>query len=186
MGMTTSHTEPPVMSPPQRRRSWPLVLACVVVVVAAVVVTLVLTSGDTGSGTEGAAPTSTATAADKADSEYDLSTPEAAADSFLAAAKSGSGDLLVSLACVGRPACVREHAADLGEAQLVEAQNVVREGVFELAVHLEGAEFSPAVDGTAAGAKDVPYRTPEMTGDDHLALTFVKSDGDWLYYSPVA
>lgn len=116
---------------PTSRRRWPWVLAGVVVVIAAVVVTLVLTAGGADGGAESAAPPSTKTSAAKAgtDEPYDLSSPETAAASFVAAAKSGSGDLLVSLACVGRPACVREHAAEATEAQLAEAQNVIREGV---------------------------------------------------------
>ena len=40
---------------------------------------------------------------------YDLSTPEAAANSFVTAARTGSGDALLELACVGHLACVTEH-----------------------------------------------------------------------------
>ncbi len=173
--MTTRPAEPPTMSPTRPRSSWPRVITGALVVVAAVVVTLALTTGDGDSGTGGAVVTSKST-------DDALDTPEAAAASFLAAARTGSGDKLLELACVGRPACVQEHAAELPEAQLTEAQNTIREGVYELAQHLENAEFSPAVDGAEPGTKDVPYRTPAMTGDAYLTLTFVRSDGDWLYF----
>jgi hypothetical protein len=154
-------------------------IAGAVVVVAAVVVTLVATTGDDDGGRPAAATT-----AQKKTGGYDLSTPRAAAESFVAAAKTGSGDKLLALACVGRPACVREHG--LTGAELTEAQDTIREGVFELAVHLEKAEFATPVDGDEPGTKEVPYRTPEMTGDAYLSLTFVKSGGDWLYYRPAA
>jgi hypothetical protein len=181
----TQSTEPAT----PRRSSLPLWIAGAVVVVAAVVVTLVLTAGGTASDTSGkaraAAPTDTSDTA-KADGEYDLSTPEAAAESFAAAAGTGSGDELLELACIGRPACVTEHAAATDPAQLAEAQSVLRDGVFELAEHLKGAEFVTPIDGATPGTKDVPYRTPAMTGDAYLTLTFVQSGGDWLYYSPAA
>lgn len=150
------------------------------VVVAAVVVTLVLTTGDDDSGGQPAAAPTTA----KKSGGYDLTSPQAAAESFVAAAKTGSGDKLLALACVGRPACVREHGVT--EPELTEAQDTIREGVYELAVHLEKAEFATPVDGPEPGSKEVPYRTPEMTGDAYLSLTFVQSGGDWLYYRPPA
>lgn len=181
----TQPTEPPT----PRRSFLPLWVAGAVVVVAAVVVALVLTAGGTASDTSGkaraAAPTNTSTPA-KADDGYDLSTPEAAAESFAAAAVTGSGDKLLELACIGRPDCVTEHAADADPAALAEAQSVIRDGVFELSEHLKGAEFTTAIDGATPGTKDVPYRTPAMTGDAYLTLTFVQSGGDWLYYSPDA
>jgi hypothetical protein len=182
--MTTHTTEPHTTSPSRRRSPLPWVIAGAVVVVAAVVVTLVLTTGDDDGGDRGAAATSTTTVADEPSTGDDLSTPEAAAESFAATAETESGDALLELACVGRPACVAEHAAGLDEAQLAEAQATIREGVYELAVHLEGAEFTAAVDGAEPGTKDVPYRTPEMTGDAYLTLTFVEFDGDWLFYQP--
>jgi len=176
--MTTPHA----MSPTARRSSWPWVIAGAVVVVAAVVVTLALTAGD-GAGTGSAAVPSTTAGPDQPGA---LDTPEGAAASFVAAARTGSGDKLLGLACVGRPACVHEHAAEVTGAQLTEAQDTIREGVYELAVHLEGAEFSSAVAGVEPGTKDVPYRTPAMTGDAYLTLTFIRSDGDWLYFVPDA
>jgi hypothetical protein len=145
-----------------------------------VVVTLVLTAGggsSDGSGDRSAAATSTTTSTDQ-------STPRQAAEDFAAAAGTGSGDTLLALTCVGQPACVSEHAAELSDAQLGEAQDFIREGVFELAEHLKGAEFTTAVDGAEPGTKDVPYRTPAMTGDAYLTLTFVQSGGDWLYFRP--
>ena len=150
-------------------------------IVAAVVVTLALTAGETASDDHGDAATKTTTASDKPG--YDLSTPQAAATSFAAAAETGSGDTLLELACVGRPACVSEHA-EIGEEQLADAQATIRDGVYELATHLKGAEFTTAIDGATPGTKDVPYRTPAMTGDAYLTLTFVQSDGDWLFYLP--
>jgi hypothetical protein len=153
----------------------PWLIAGAVVVVAAVAVTLVLTTGDDGDG-QRAAPAKKG--------GYDLSSPQAAAESFVAAARTGSGDKLLTLACVGRPACVREHGVT--EPELTEAQDTIREGVYELAVHLEKAEFAKPVDGEEPGTKEVPYRTPEMTGDAYLSLTFVQSGGDWLYYRPPA
>jgi hypothetical protein len=192
--MTTHSAEPQTASPAPRRRSpLPWVVAGAVVVVAAVVVALVLTTGDDdGSDGEGdrdraAAPPATTSGPAQPDTAgYDLRTPEAAARSFAAAAGTGSGDVLLELACVGRLACVQEHAPDLSEAQLTETRDTIREGVFELAEHLEGAEFTPAVDGAAPGTKDVPYRTPAMTGDDRLTLTFVQFEGTWLYHRPAA
>jgi hypothetical protein len=158
---------------PRRRFSWLWLTVGVVVVVAAVVVAMVLTSGHAGGGDrDAAAPTPTGKG------QPGLGSPEAAAETFLAAAKSGDGDKLLDLACVGRPACVREHAAGMDAAQLAEAQDSIREGVYELGVHLEHATFTTAVDGDEPGVKKVPYRTPEMTGDAYLSLTFVKSDGD--------
>lgn len=166
----------------QRRSWWPWLIAGVAVVVAAVVVTLALPRGtaDDSDARGGRTPSG------KPDTGYDLSTPQAAAESFAKAAKTGSGDTLLSLTCVGRQACAEEHATGLSEAELTEARTTIREGVYELAVHLEKAEFATPVDGQAPGTKDVPYRTPEMTGDAYLSLTFVRSGGDWLYYNPDA
>jgi hypothetical protein len=177
--MTTRSAEPATTSPSQQRSSWPWMIAGAVVVIVAVVVTLVLVTGDTD-GDNRATTTSTTAGTGPG---YDLSTPEAAAKSFAAAAATGSGDTLLGLACVGRPACVREHAAELGGAQLTEAQDTIREGVYELGDHLKGADFTSAVDGDDPGTKNVPYRTPAMTGDAYLALTFIQSEGDWLFYS---
>jgi hypothetical protein len=172
----------PTETPPERRASWPWLIGGGVVVVVAVVVTMVLTSGHAGSGDRTTAgPKSTAAGKPG----YDLSSPEAAAESFVAAAKTGDGDTLLGLACVGRPACVEEHAAQADEAQVTEAQDTIREGVFELSVHLEDAKFTAAVDGDTPGTKNVPYRTPEMTSDAYLTLTFIKSGDDWLYYRPM-
>jgi hypothetical protein len=175
--MTTQPAEPQS----RQRSSWPWLIAAIAVVVVAAVGTLFLTTDDTESDAPKAATTA---GADKPDTGYDLSTPEAAAKSFAAAAKTGSGDTLLGLACVGRPACAREHA--VSDAQLTEAQDTIREGVYELGDHLKSAEFTSAVDGDEPGTKKVPYRTPEMTGDAYLTLTFVQSDGDWLFYSPTA
>jgi hypothetical protein len=162
----------------ERRSPWWWVIAGAVVVVAAVAVTLVLTPGTDGSDDRSAAPKA------RAKSGYDLSSPQAAAESFARAADTGSGDTLLTLACVGRPACVQEHAAALSEAELADQQAFIREGVFELSVHLKDAEFAAAVNGPEPGTKNVPYRTPQMTGDAYLSLTFVQSGDDWLYYQP--
>ncbi|TDV35317.1 hypothetical protein [Actinophytocola oryzae] len=181
--MTTPTTD---MSPSQRRSSLPWVIAGAVVVVAAVAVTLVLTTG--GDDESGAAPPSTPAAAttSKSGSTYDLGTPETAAESFAAAAKTGSGETLLGLACVGRPSCVAEHAPGTSQQQVAEAQDAIREGALELAQHLEGATFGISIDGAVPDTKDVPYRTPEMTGDAFLKLTFVQTDGDWLYFLPAS
>ncbi|MGB3440880.1 MAG: hypothetical protein WBA97_19195 [Actinophytocola sp.] len=178
--MTQRPTEPHTMSSSRRRSAWSWTIAGAVVVVAAVV-TLLLTTDDTTSDDQSAPATSTTTVSD---GDHDLSTPQAAAESFAAAAEKGSGDALLALACVGRETCVREHPAEAGDTQLAEAQATIRDGVYELAEHLKGAEFTTAVDGTEPGTKDVPYRTPAMTGDTYLTLTFVQSEGDWLYYGP--
>jgi hypothetical protein len=165
-------------------------IAGAVVVVGAVVLTLVLTMGgdDSGGGVDRSAGTpstsSTPAGSDEAAATYDLSTPEAAAASFAAVARTGSGEELLDLACVGSLACVSEHVAQVDEAQLTAARAQISEGVYELAEHLGGAEFGTAVDGPAPGTKNVPYRTPAMTGDTFLTLTFVQSEGDWLYYVP--
>lgn len=142
-------------------------------VVAAVGVTLVVATGD-----DAPAPTS----ADRPG--YDLSSPTAAAESFARAARTRSGNTLLTLTCVGHADCVHEHAADLTETQLDEARATIRDGVYELAEHLKGAEFTTAVDGQEPGTMNVPYRTPAMTSS--LTLTFVRSGHDWLYYLPVA
>lgn len=173
--MTTST---PDLSTARRRPSLPWFVAGAGVVVAAVVVTLVLTAGD--EEVPKAAGATTATSAEK-EPGYDLSTPESAAASFAAAASTGSGEALLDLACVGRAACASEHS---DEAQLTEAQSIIRDGVFELSEHLKGAEFGQAVDGAVPGTKEVPYRTPTMTGDAYL--TFVQSEGDWLFYLPTS
>src|SRR4051794_36690143 len=89
--MTTSST----MSPPRRRSFWPWLIAGTAVVVAAVVVTLALPKG-----TAGDSDARSTTPSSKPDTGYDLSTPQAAATSFAKAAKTGSGDELLSLACV--------------------------------------------------------------------------------------
>lgn len=155
-------------------------IAGAAVVVVGVVVAFVLTTGGTASDDHAATATSTPSGA----GGPDLSDPLAAAKSFAAAAATGSGDTLLDLACVGHPACVSEHVTGLSDAQLTEAQDTIREGVYELGDHLTGAEFSTAVDGDEPGTREVPYRTPAMTGDGYLKLTFVQSEGDWLYYSP--
>ena len=151
------------------------VLAGAVVVVAVAAVTVVLTSGD---GDPTAAPRPSGKPG------YDLSSPKAAAESLAKAATTGSGDTLLRLTCVGHQDCVREHAATLSQDQVAEERDTIREGVYELAEHLKGAEFAAAVDGDEPGTKSVPYRTPAMTGDGYLSLTFVKSGDDWLYYRP--
>lgn len=173
MGMTSESTES------QGKARWPWLLGATVVVVVAVVVSLLLVTGHAGSG-ERSTPAKAAARAQG----YDLSTPEAAAESLVKAAKTGSADALLDLTCVGRPACVREHAASVTEAALTEERDTISEGRFELAEHLKDAEFATAVDGDAPGSKEVPYRTPEMTGDAYLSLTFVRTGGDWLYYRP--
>lgn len=186
--MTTRPDEPESLSSPARRPSWPWVVGGAVVVVVAVVVALVLTAGGTESDDPNTAAAKTTTATTSAagpDSEYDLSTPQAAAKSFAAAAETGSGDTLLGLACVGRPSCISEHAAGVSEAQLAEAQSTIRDGVYELSDHLKGADFTSAVDGAEPGTKDVAYRTPAMTGGDAY-LTFVQSGDDWLFYLPAA
>lgn len=180
--MTTRTPEQHDMSPSPRRSPWPWVIAGAAVVVAAVVGTLVLTTGEDDSDDRKAAATSTVTGTSQPGTRYDLGTPQAAAESFAAAAGTGSGDTLLELACVGRPACVREHAAEVSEAQLAETQGTIRDGVYELSEHLKGARFSSPVDGAAPGTKDVPYRTPAMTADAYL--TFVQSEGEWLYHRP--
>lgn len=178
-------TEP---AEPNRRRSYWL-LAWAVVVVAVVAVTLMLTTGHAGGGEDDAteatpdkktaASTATSTASS---SGYDLSTPVAAAKSFATAAATNDGEALLSLACVGHLSCVDEH--DLDAARLADARAVISENAYELADHLKGAEFAPAVDGTVPGTKDVPYRTPAMADGTTLTLTFVQSGGDWLYLGP--
>jgi hypothetical protein len=177
MGMTTPT---PDLSTSQRRSSLPWVIAGAAVAAVALVVTLVLTTGDDDSGTPRAAAGTTTAAAGEPDSAYDLSTPEAAAASFAAAAGTGSGETLLDLTCVGHAACASEHAG----AELTETQATIRDGVHELADHLKGAEFGQAVDGPEPGTKDVPYRTPVMTGDAYL--TFVQSEGDWLFHLPAS
>jgi hypothetical protein len=190
--MTTSPSEPPdtSTSASPRRSSLPWVIGGAVVVVAAVVTSILVTGGDDSGGGQagGAATTTTPTSTfeQPAESEklatYDLSTPEAAAASFAAAASTGNGDTLLGLACVGRLACVAEHVPDATEEQLTEGRNQILEGVFELSEHLKGAQFGAAVDGAQPGTKDVPYRTPEMAPESQLTLTFVQSEGQWLYY----
>ncbi|MFC4857905.1 hypothetical protein [Actinophytocola glycyrrhizae] len=123
--MTTS----PHPTPPARRRSpWPWALAATVLVAAAVVATTALATGGTDSDDRSTAATSTTTGSARPGTGYDLSTPQAAAESFAAAAETGSGEELLELACVGRPACVREHAVDMSEAQLADARNTIRDG----------------------------------------------------------
>lgn len=190
----TQPADSPADDEARRRLSVPWLIAWVVAVVVVVVVTLVLTSGHAGDGddepaaggTAGTAATTSATTSGttSAGGGYDLSTPENAARSFASAAAAGSGDTLLTLACVGHVSCVHEHATDLGAAQLDDARAVIRDNAPELAHHLRGVEFSPAVDGAVPGAKDVPYRTPAMAADARLTLTFVRSGDDWLYYGP--
>jgi hypothetical protein len=141
------------------------------------------TACDDGGSDAGAAPApkTQATAARKADPN----TPESAAKAFAATARTGSGDKLLAMACVSHPDCVEEHAAGATEAQVTEAQDTIREGVFELGQHLQGAEFAVPIDGPEPNSKDVPYRTPEMAADAYLTLTFVQFQGQWLYFSPM-
>jgi hypothetical protein len=177
-------TEPTEPADTTRRRAtwW---LAWAVVIVAAVGVTLMLTTGHAGGGeNEAADRTPRKTATSTKASGPDLSTPESAAKAFAAAAEGGSGDTLLSLACVGHLPCVDEHAADMDEAQLTSARAVISENAFELAEHLKAAEFDTAVDGAVPGTKDVPYRTPAMADGTTLTLTFVQSGGEWLYLGP--
>lgn len=171
----------PVSSPSGRRApvSWAAVGAAVV---AAAVVTVVLTAGNDDEPPPNAAAPGTPASTTTNAPGYDLSTPLAAAESFAAAAGTGSGDALLELTCAGHPACVTEHAAGMSDAQLTETRNTIRDGVYELAQHLRDAEFAEAVDGEVPGSKNVPYRTPAMTGDAYL--TFVRSGGDWLYLHP--
>jgi hypothetical protein len=134
---------------------------------------------DDGGDREAAPTTTTTTTTTTQEQGADLSTPEAAAKAFVAAA--GTEDL-VGLSCVGQLPCVAEHAPDATEDEITAAQDTIREGSFELAEHLKGAEFGTAVDGAVPGTKDVPYRTPAMAPDAKLSLTFIQSDGEWLYY----
>jgi hypothetical protein len=178
-------TEPPDTTRGRPTSRW--WIAGAVVVVGAVAAAVVLTTGHAGGGENDAAgstPKRTGTPTSTASGGYDLSTPETAAQSLAAAAATGSGDTLLSLACVGHLPCVDEHAADLDAARLADARAVISENAYELAHHLTGAEFAPAVDGAVPGSKDVPYRTPAMTGDTTLTLTFVQSGGEWLYLGP--
>lgn len=153
------------------------------VAAAAAAVTLTACTGD-GAAQNTAAPTTTTTSAAESGSEYDLSSPEAAAEAFAAVAETGSGDELLRLTCVGHAACASEHAAGMSDAELTEAQNTIRDGVYELADHLKGVEFTTSVDGTAPGTKNVPYRTPKLADDVSLTLTFAESEGEWLYLQP--
>lgn len=190
--MTTSPSDPQAMSPSRRRSPLPWLIGGAVVVAAAVAVTLVLTTGDDdtpdqragAASTSTSTPTSPPTNAEEPGTAYDLSTPEAAAESFVTVARTGSGEALLELACVGHLACVTEHIPGATDEQITEGRNQISEGVFELAEHLKEAEFGAAVDGPAPGTKAVPYRTPEMAEDASLSLTFIQSEGDWLYYNP--
>lgn len=188
-------SDSPAVSPSRRRAPW--LIAGAVAVVAAAVVTLLLTTGNDDSGGDGSAADNSAAgdqptgatstpaappASDEPGSAYDLSTPEAAAKAFAAAAGTGSGDTLLDLACVGQLACVTEHVPGVTEEQLTESRNQLRDGVYELGDHLKDAEFGPATDGPEPGTKAVPYRTPAMTSD--ATLTFIQSEGNWLYYTP--
>ncbi|MBB4911703.1 hypothetical protein [Actinophytocola algeriensis] len=175
-------------SPTRRRSSWSWAVAG-----AAAAVTLTACSGGGTDQNPAAPPPPTSTSASASaetaaapNSGYDLSSPQAAAESFAAAAETGSGDELLELTCIGHAACASEHAAGMSDAELTEVQATIRDGVYELADHLEGAEFTSPVDGATPGTKDVPYRTPALTGDAYLTLTFVESDGDWLYLQPSA
>jgi hypothetical protein len=157
------------------------------VVAGAAVVTLTACSDSgTGQNPTTTAPPPTTSSASGSDSGYDLSSPQAAAESFAAAAETGSGDELLTLTCIGHAACASEHAAGISDEELTAVQSTIRDGVYELADHLKGAEFTTPVDGPAPGTKNVPYRTPELTGDAYLTLTFVESGGDWLYLQPSA
>jgi hypothetical protein len=158
---------------------WRWVIAAAVVVIAAAAVTTALTISDTNAANAAAPAASPRRTGDA----YDLSTPQAAAASFYRAATTGSGDALLALSCVSHAPCVAEHAAAATGTQLSEERATIRDGVYELAQHLEDVEFANPVDGPTPDTKNVPYRTPAMAGE--AFLTFTRSGDDWLYYRPL-
>lgn len=171
--MTTPPGEPQQFGPnppPQGsggRKALPWLVGSAVVVVAAVVVTLVLTRA----GDDRAA---------KPDS-YDLSSPEKAAESFAAAARTGDGKAVLRLTCMAHADCLMRQGERVTPERLEDAQDMIVNGVDELAEQLAGVEFGESSEGSMPDTIEVEYRTPRMSDDQRLFLIFVEFDGDWLY-----
>ncbi|HEY0454576.1 hypothetical protein [Actinophytocola sp.] len=156
------------------KKRLPWVLVAVVVLVAAVAVTL-LVRGNPGSGNDEPASSPPSGAA-----RYDLSTPERAAKSFARAAAAGNGKELLALTCLDHPKCVAQQGSLVNE-QVDEAKQLILGGMAGLATQFEGAEFGKATEASVPGARQVPYRTPDMPAGERRALMFVRFEGRWLY-----
>ncbi|MPZ82322.1 MAG: hypothetical protein GEV28_18755 [Actinophytocola sp.] len=150
------------------KKRLPWVILAVAVLVAAVVVTLVLTAND--------APVETP----DAESGYDLSTPERAAESFARAAAAGDGEALLELTCLDDPTCVAQQGAGVAQ-QVDEAKRLILASMADLAAQLDGAVFGKASEAAVPGAMEVSYRTPGMAAGERRSLMFVKFEGRWLY-----
>jgi hypothetical protein len=162
----------------------PWVVLGVAIIVAAIVVTVVLVSDDSGGSAGGTSTTDSANSTDDAESEatYDLSTPQRAARSLGEAAETGDDATLLELTCAGHPDCVRQQDPDATDEDVDAAQNDIRERLEEF-TELVDATLAPPNDGDAAGVKEVRYLTPDMSGDEYGAVSFVEFEGDWLYYA---
>lgn len=146
----------------------PWVALAAVLLAAAVVVTLVLSANDEP------APTP------DAESGYDLSTPERAAEAFARAAAAGDGPALLALTCLDDPKCVAEQGPGVA-GQVDEAKQLILASMDDLAAQLAGAEFGQAAEASVPGAMAVSYRTPGMVDGERRALMFVRFEGRWLY-----
>jgi hypothetical protein len=169
---------PPPSPPPRRRSPVPWVLGAALVVVAAVVVTLVLTLGgdDDKPGGGTAKPGNNSRPTDT----YDLSSPEAAAESFVAAAKTRNADTVLSLTCIGTSECVSKHARGASRGEIEKAKDTIRQGVGAYADQYDGAEFGKPRKGSEPGTMEVPYRIAGR--DTEVFMTFIEFEGKWLWY----
>lgn len=167
--------------PPRPRSALPWVILGVTVIVAAIVITVVLASGDGDSADSAGDTSSDSNGGTESGTSYDLSTPQKAARSVGTAAETGDSDALLELTCAGHPDCVRQHDPDATDEQIAEAQAEIRERLDEFAQLVE-ATLAPPNEGDEPGVKEVRYLTPDMSGDEYGAISFVEFEGDWLYY----
>lgn len=181
--------------PPTKNKALPWVIGGVVLVVAGLAVTLVLVLGGDDSGnTADSAGGGDTTSADSdasgsgeptgGNGQPDLGSPEAAAESFLAAVMEGDPDAVLALTCIGSEACLAANPPppDVTDEQLEQAKELIKTKVGELAVQLEGAEFEAAREGSEPGTMEVPYRTRTMDANEEKFMTFIEADGQWYYF----
>jgi hypothetical protein len=170
----------PPQPPPRRNTAVPWLVGAAVVVVAALVVTLVLTLGGDDDEPSGGSQAGTGRSTDSPTDGYDLGSPETAAQSFAAAAKSADADTVLKLTCLGNAGCVSQHVRDASPSQIDNAKDKIRKGAQTYGEQLDGAQFGKPRKGSAPSTMEVPYTRPGT--DDQAFMIFIEWDGKWLWY----
>lgn len=116
-----------------------------------------------------------------AERQWDMSTPEGAAEAFASAAAAGDVEGILSVTCLGNGGCAAEHGGGVTTEQIDAAKKVVADHVRDLGGEFASAQFSASQAGTQPGTREVDYRLPGMPEEERHYLVFVKHQDRWLY-----